>query len=126
MVGDGHGGHFAPGGFVHQAFDVARAVEKTIVGVKMKVDESRGLHAEAILVVCERFRYRGLVWVVVSFQFNRGWNLCGDLSLSPHCSITLNLEKPMSIQKMGRVHNTVVIALVYGWEILYLIHQLFR
>jgi len=32
----------------------------------------------------------------------------------------------MSVKQLGRVHDRVVLALVYGWEILHLIHQLFR
>ena len=35
VIGDGHGGHAAAGGFVNQFRDVASAVEKTVIGVQM-------------------------------------------------------------------------------------------
>ena len=51
VIGDGHGGHAAPGRFVHQFGDVASAVEKTVIGVQMQMDEARSFHA-ALIVVC--------------------------------------------------------------------------
>ena len=44
VVGDGDGGHAAAGGFVNQFRDVASAVEKTVIGVQMQVDETRSFH----------------------------------------------------------------------------------
>ena len=50
VVGDGHGGHAAPRGFVDQFGNVAGAVEKTVVGVQMQMNEARGFHAALIVV----------------------------------------------------------------------------
>ena len=47
MVGDGHGGHFELRGTVHHPGDFTRAIEQTVVSVKMQVDEIFRTHREA-------------------------------------------------------------------------------
>ena len=44
VIGDGDGGHAAAGRFVNQFRDVASAVEKTVIGVQMQMDETRSCH----------------------------------------------------------------------------------
>src|SRR5260370_41778322 len=44
VIGDGHGGHAAAGRLVYQFRDVAGAVEKTIVGVQVKMYKTRCRH----------------------------------------------------------------------------------
>ncbi len=55
VIGDGHGGHAAAGGFVNQFRDVASAVEKTVIGVQMQMDETRSCHGGFIVVCAARF-----------------------------------------------------------------------
>ena len=45
VIGDGHGGHLAARRFVDDLFNVASAVEKTVIGVQMQMNESRSFHA---------------------------------------------------------------------------------
>lgn len=54
MIGDGHGGHAAVGRLVYQFRDVASAVEKTVIGVYVKMDETRCCHRRFILVAVPR------------------------------------------------------------------------
>ena len=41
VIGDGNGRHLAPRRFVHQLLDVASAVEKTVIRMKMQMNKSR-------------------------------------------------------------------------------------
>jgi hypothetical protein len=50
MIGDGHGGHATVGRFVYQFRDVAGAVEKTVIGVQVKMDKTLSRHRLFILV----------------------------------------------------------------------------
>jgi len=45
VVSDGHSGYPASRGLIHQFGDFAGTVKKTVVGVKMKVNEMRLRHA---------------------------------------------------------------------------------
>ena len=48
MVGDGHSGHFLPGGFVEKFGSFARAVKKTVIGVNVQVNELRVSHGVSL------------------------------------------------------------------------------
>src|SRR5208282_3350027 len=45
VIGDGDGGHSAAGGFGDEVGDAAGAVEKTVVGVQVQVNERGSFHA---------------------------------------------------------------------------------
>src|SRR5437588_5602554 len=44
VIGDGYGRHASAGRFVYQFSDVASAVEKTVIGVQVKMDKTRCRH----------------------------------------------------------------------------------
>ena len=44
VIGDGYGGHAALGRLVNQFRDVTGAVEKTVIGVQVKMDKTRCRH----------------------------------------------------------------------------------
>lgn len=50
VVRDSHGGHAAVGCLINQFRDVTSAVEKTVVGVNVKMDKTRYRHRCFILV----------------------------------------------------------------------------
>ena len=45
MIGDGHRRHSPARRFIDKFFEVARAVQKAVVGVQMQVNETGSFHA---------------------------------------------------------------------------------
>jgi len=50
VIRDSHGGHAAVGRLIYQFRDVTSAVEKTVIGVQVKMDKTRYRHRCFILV----------------------------------------------------------------------------
>ncbi len=55
VIGDGHRRHLPPRCFIDDLFEVARAIQQTVIRVQMQVNESGSFHAERYSNRARRF-----------------------------------------------------------------------